>query len=97
MKIWYNIGMITEKDISIIQETSKKYKVKRVLLFGSSLDQKRASNDIDIGVEGLFPKDFFKFYGDLLLKLSKPIDIIDLDGSSKFINLVKKEGKLLYG
>ena len=89
--------MITEKDINIIQAISRKYNVKRVLLFGSSLDQKRESNDIDIGVEGLSPKDFFKFYGDLLLKLSKPIDIIDLDGSSKFINLVKKEGKLLYG
>jgi len=89
--------MITEKDIKIIQETSKKYNVKRVILFGSSLDPKRESDDIDIGVEGLFPKDFFKFYGDLLLKLSNPIDIIDLEGSSKFINLIKKEGKLLYG
>ncbi|GAH01796.1 unnamed protein product, partial [marine sediment metagenome] len=45
--------MITEKDKIIIQEISKKYRVKRVLLFGSSLDQKRRSNDIDIAVEGV--------------------------------------------
>lgn len=89
--------MIKEKDKIIIQEISKKYHVKRVLLFGSSLDQKRKSNDIDIAVEGISHKDFFKYYGDLLLQLSKPIDIIDLSGSSKFINLIKKEGKLLYG
>ena len=89
--------MITEKDKIIIQEISKKYHVKRVLLFGSSLDQKRRSNDIDIAVEGLSPREFFKYYGDLLLQLSKPIDIIDLAGSSKFINLIKQEGELLYG
>ncbi|MBC7334353.1 MAG: hypothetical protein H5T85_07885, partial [Actinobacteria bacterium] len=83
--------MITEKDINIIKETSKKYNVKQVLLFGSSLDPKKKSNDIDIGIEGLFPKDFFKFYGELLLKLSKPVDIIDLEGSSKFVDLIKKE------
>jgi len=61
------------------------------------LDQKKRSNDIDIAVEGISPKEFFKYYGDLLLHLSKPIDIIDLDGSSKFINLIKQEGKLIYG
>ena len=89
--------MITEKDKTIIQELSKKYHAKRVLLFGSSLDQKRKSNDIDIAVEGIPHKDFFKYYGDLLLQLSKPVDIIDLDGSSKFIDLIKQDGKLLYG
>ena len=87
--------MIKEKDKIIIKEISKKYGVKRVLLFGSSLDKKRKSNDIDIAVEGISHKDFFKYYGDLLLQLSKPVDIIDLDGSSKFINLIKKEGELL--
>ena len=89
--------MIKEKDKIIIKEISKKYGVKRVLLFGSSLDKKRKSNDIDIAVEGISHKDFFKYYGDLLLQLSKPVDVIDLIGSSKFINLIKKEGELLYG
>jgi len=89
--------MIKEKDKIIIKEISKKYGVKRVLIFGSSLDKKRKSNDIDIAVEGIAHKDFFKYYGDLLLQLSKPVDVIDLDGSSKFINLIKKEGELLYG
>lgn len=89
--------MITEKDKIIIQEISKKYHTKRILLFGSSLDKKRRSNDIDIAVEGVSPKELFKYYGDLLLQLSKPIDVIDLSGSSKFINLIKQEGKLLVG
>lgn len=68
----------------------------RVLLFGSSLDHTRESHDIDIAVEGVPPKDFFKYYGDLLLKLSKPVDVIDLSETSKFIKLIQKEGVLLY-
>jgi len=91
------MAMIEEKDKKIIQDLSRKYSVKRVLLFGSSLDKKRTSRDIDIAIEGISPKDFFKYYGDLLLQLSNPVDVVDLEGSSKFISLIKKEGKLLYG
>ncbi len=89
--------MISERDKITIQEISKKYQVKRVLLFGSSLDNTKESNDIDIAVEGIAPKDFFKYYGDLLLKLSKPVDVIDLTGTTKFIKLVEQEGVNLYG
>jgi len=89
--------MITDKDKKTILEISRKYHVKRVLLFGSSLDRTKESRDIDIAVEGVLPKDFFKFYGDLLLKLSQPVDVIDLSGTSKFIKLVLQEGVLLYG
>jgi len=89
--------MITEKDKKTIQEISKKYSVKRVLLFGSSVDATIESRDIDIAVEGISPKDFFRYYGDLLFALSKPVDIVDLSGTSKFINLIKQEGILLYG
>lgn len=89
--------MITEKDKKTIREISGKYHIKRVLLFGSSLDTTRESHDIDIGVEGVSPSDFFRYYGELLFTLSKPIDIIDLSGTSKFIKLVKEEGISLYG
>jgi len=43
------------------------------------------------------PKDFFSYYGDLILSLSKPVDIIDIHGTSKFIKLILKEGVPLYG
>lgn len=94
---WYNLNMITEKDKKTIQEISKKYSAKRVLLFGSSIDAARESRDIDIAVEGISPKDFFRYYGDLLFALSKPVDVVDLSGNSKFISLIKQEGVLLYG
>jgi len=89
--------MISEKDKQTIQEVSKKYRVKRVLLFGSSIEPTKESYDIDIAVEGISPEDFFKYYGDLMLKLSKPVDVIDLSGSSKFVKLILQEGISIYG
>ena len=89
--------MLSEIDKNTIQKISKKYHVKKVILFGSALYSKEESNDIDIGVEGLPYKDFFRYYGELILALSKPIDIIDLSGISKFIDMIKKEGTSIYG
>ena len=89
--------MITETDKKIILDVSEKYHAKRVLLFGSSIDSTKESRDIDIAVEGISPKDFFKYYGELMLKLSKTVDIVDLSGTSKFLKLIQEEGVLLYG
>ena len=68
--------MISESDKKTIREPSKKYPVKKVLLFGSSLDPVKEGRDIDLVVEGIDPKEFFDYYGDLLLRLSKPVDLI---------------------
>ena len=88
--------MISETDKKIILEISKRYHATRVLLFGSNLHSENESHDIDIGVEGIPSKDFFSYYGELMISLSKPIDVVDLSGKSKFINIVKKEGISLY-
>lgn len=89
--------MLTESDQRTIIEISKKYQIKRVLLFGSSLGSEKKSRDIDIAVEGMSPKDFYKYYGELIFLLSKPVDIIDLSVKSKFTDLIQKEGAILYG
>ncbi|MGR3221417.1 MAG: nucleotidyltransferase family protein [Candidatus Anammoxibacter sp.] len=78
-------------------EISKKYNAKRVLIFGSSIALERESRDIDIAVEGISPKDFYRYYGELIFSLSKPIDVIDISGTSKFIKLILQEGIPLYG
>jgi predicted nucleotidyltransferase len=89
--------MITSEDKSKIQEISKKYHAKSVLLFGSSMLPDEKSNDIDIAVDGVAPKEFYRFCGDLLFSLSKPVDVIDLSGNSKFIQLIRREGIIIYG
>ena len=88
--------MIADRDRRIIEEMAAKYHAKRVLLFGSSLSSDRESRDIDIGVEGIDEKDFFTFYGELLLALSKPVDVVDLSTKSRFVELIRREGIAIY-
>lgn len=89
--------MITQADQQAIQDICRRYGAKKALLFGSSLDASRVAHDIDLAVEGVPPKDSFRFYGDLMFALSKPVDVVDLSGQSKFLDLIRREGVLLYG
>ena len=88
--------MITETDKKTIYEISKNIVLSACCFWAPARIQKE-SGDIDIGVEGIAAKDFFSYYGDLMLSLSKPVDIIDISGKSKFIKLILKEGIPLYG
>ena len=88
--------MIDEKDKKTIETISRKYRVSRILLFGSSLQDTPENHDIDIAVEGIDDKDFYAFYGELIYSLSKPVDVVDLSRKSKFIELVLKEGVPIY-
>ena len=87
--------MITKEEKNTIKEISEKYHAKRVLLFGSSIADN--GNDIDLAIEGVEPKDFYSLYADLMFSLAKPVDVIDMSGTSKFIKLIQKEGVLIYG
>jgi uncharacterized protein len=84
--------MINDKDKEAIQAIARKYKVSKVLLFGSSLSETDEGRDIDLAIEGILDRDFFAFYGELLCALSKPVDVIDLSKTSKFVEMVKQEG-----
>lgn len=88
--------MISETDRITILKYVKKYNANEVYLFGASIEREDA-NDIDIGVKGVLPELFFDFYGELLLELSKPVDIVDLTEDNSFNRLVMKEGTKLYG
>ena len=89
--------MISKKDKKAILDLAKKYKVKRIILFGSASKDKVTSRDIDIGVEGIPDNLFFKFYSELIFSLSKPVDLVDLSKKSKFSEIVISEGTQLYG
>lgn len=89
--------MISNKDKHILLEIAKRYNVSKLYLFGSNLDPKRIPDDIDLAVEGISESLFFKFYGELIFSLSKPVDLIDLKKKSLLNDMVKSEGILLYG
>jgi predicted nucleotidyltransferase len=89
--------MLNESDKELIISCAKKYKVGVVYLFGSSLDPNAKARDIDLGVKGIAPELFFKFYGELSRRLSKNLDLIDLSSKSLFNELVVKRGVKIYG
>ncbi len=88
--------MLTDSDLQTIRAVSRRYHVKRVVLFGSSLGAADTAQDIDLAVEGITPETFFAYYGDLMLGLSKPVDLVDLSNPSKFNALILRDGLPLY-
>jgi predicted nucleotidyltransferase len=89
--------MISEIDRNTIIQMARRYGARRVLLFGSSLNSDREARDIDIAVDGVSPEMFFKFYGDLIFNISKPVDVVDLSQPGEFTSLIRQEGISLYG
>ena len=88
--------MISESDKAIIISLAKKFDVNTVFLFGSSLDDKTTPNDIDLGVKGIAPNQFFRFYGKLLRQLSKPVDVVNLSRPSELTNAIEKVAVKIY-
>ena len=93
--IWES-AVIREDDRSAILKVARKYHASAVILFGSSVNREDAE-DIDVGVRGIDPEAFFDLYGELLLCLSKPVDVVNLDKRSRFAELVENEGIVLDG
>ncbi len=89
--------MLPDRDLNLIRECAKAYEVEELFLFGSSMSNPETANDIDLGVRGIAPSRFFSFYGDLFMKLDKPVDLVDLSEASKFTALIFKYGKKIYG
>lgn len=89
--------MITEKEKEVITHCARKYNVSKILLFGSSLEKDNEPNDIDIGVKGIEPGLFFRFYGELIKHLPRPVDVVDLSQKTLFTQLIEKHGVRIYG
>ena len=89
--------MIAKKDRDTIADIAREYGVAKVVLFGSSLAEDREPNDIDLGVRGIEPRLFFRFYGQLMKRLSRPVDVVDLSQRTLFTELVEETGLTIYG
>jgi len=89
--------MVSQNDVETIKQLSRKYNAQKVVLFGSSLDPQRQANDIDLAIEGVAPKDYYRYCGELMMALTKPVDIVDLSVPCKFNDIILEEGIVLYG
>lgn len=90
------VRVVSAEEKAAIRDLAARYGAGQVLLFGSSVNDDNAA-DIDLAVEGLAPRSFFAFYGDLMFRLSRPVDLVDLGRDSLFNGMVRREGVVVYG
>ena len=48
-------------------------------------------------MEGVAPARFFQFLGELMLSLSRPVDLVSLEKRSKLSALIRRDGIPIYG
>ena len=84
-----------KSDRQTILAVAQKYEMKHLYLFGSAAHGASSYNDIDLGVIGLAPQDYFKFYGELMTSLNHSVDLVDLTKQNRFNTLVTTDGELL--
>ncbi len=82
----------------ICQILSEKYRVERVILFGSLLDEDRFNDrsDIDIAVEGLDSGAYFTALGEVLMASSFSVDLVPLEDASELLLQRLKKGRVIY-
>ena len=88
--------MLSAKLQRTISECAREFDVKTVWLFGSSLHNDSNSQDIDLAVEGISPKLFFKFYARLFMALPKPVDLVDLSQNISIASIIRRKGVPIY-
>lgn len=88
---------ILEEELEKIVDVSKKFGIKKVLLFGSCLENLESAHDIDIAVSGVRPEDFFIYYGKLSMAVDDEVDLVDLDSVREHLyKRIISKGRILY-
>lgn len=83
--------------IEVGMDIFKKYKIKKVILFGSVLENRMCStSDVDILVDPLAAEQFFTFQCSLEEKINLPVDLHTMNEDSKFIEKILKRGEVIY-
>ena len=88
---------VSDRDKATITTLARRYGAASVWLFGSNADRRNQGRDLDLAVEGVAPARFFQFVGDLMLSLSKPVDVVAMGKGSKFSALIRRDGMPIYG
>jgi len=92
----FNIPPKYRKDIEIATNLLKNEGCQSIYLFGSLVTGNVHQNsDIDIGIKGLPPENFFRVYAKLDNNLLNDVDLIDFDENNKFYNLLNSLGEVI--
>lgn len=85
-------------DLEKARTTLVKHGAKRIILYGSiARGDYRADSDIDLCVEGLSPGKFFRAIAECIMRIDRPISILDYHNLHGYLKeRVLTEGKILY-
>jgi len=88
---------VLERELKKIASISREFGAKKLLLFGSCLEDIESARDIDIAVSGIQPREFFKYYGKVSMAVDGEVDIIDLDDIREHLyKRVLSKGQVVY-
>lgn len=88
---------IFKRELDKIVDISKEFGAKKVLLFGSCVEDINSVHDIDIAVSGIKPREFFRYYGKVSMEVEDEVDIVDLDEVREHLyKRILSKGKILY-
>lgn len=87
---------LNQTQIEKIISLAKDYGVKRLILFGSSLQDSVRARDIDLACDGVSGWKFYEFGSRLEDELQTPLDIVPLSPPTRFTKLIEAKGKVLY-
>lgn len=52
-------------------------------------------SDIDLAVTGIRKEDFFEIFGELMMALEHPVDLINLEKKNRFVTFLKEKRELV--
>lgn len=88
---------VLDTELKKIVSISREFGARRVLLFGSCLEDIKSAQDIDIAISGVKPQEFFKYYGKVSMVVDDEVDIVDLDDIREhFSKRILSKGKVIY-
>jgi predicted nucleotidyltransferase len=87
---------VTQDQIDRAVAVARRYGARRVLLFGSALDDPETAHDLDLAVEGVEGWDFFGMSAEMEEAVRIPLDVIPLESDSPFVRHIRQRASVLY-
>lgn len=75
---------------------AKEYGVKKLILFGSALEEPEKARDLDLACDGLEGWKIFEFGAWLEEELHMLVDVVPLSPPTHFTRYIERKGKVLY-
>jgi len=87
-----------QNDLNQILSVLKKYDADKVLLYGSvARGDYKDDSDLDICVEGLDNRYFFRAVGECMMKSEHSVSVIDMNNTSGYFReRILREGRIIY-